>query len=160
MLLNAAIDWSARCVKIVPDSTCEAEMAQASRAAKAVIFVRMLFHAMRMKLSAATLMLGDNKAHYEIVQQDGASVRTRYYERAVLLVKRAVLLLILEPMLIGTDSMTADIMTKPLERTAFFRHRSVMMNSHSQMRGQLEALMATTNSATKRTISRLCERLW
>ena len=81
-------------------------------------------------------------------------------ERAVLLVKRAVLLLILEPMLIGTDSMTADIMTKPLDKTAFFRHRSVMMNSHSQMRGQLEALMATTNSATKRTISRLCERLW
>ena len=75
-------------------------------------------------------------------------MRTRYYERAVLLVKRAVLLLILAPMLIGTDSMTADIMTKPLERTAFFRHRSVMMNSHSQMRGQLEALMATTNSAT------------
>ena len=35
MLLNAAIDWSARCVKIVPDSTCEAEMAQASRGMQA-----------------------------------------------------------------------------------------------------------------------------
>ena len=47
------------------------------------------------KVIGPTPMLGDNKAYTEIVQQEGASARTRYYERAVLLVKRAVLLLIM-----------------------------------------------------------------
>ena len=54
-------------------------------------------------------MLGDNKAYFDGVQQDGATQRTRYYERALLLVKRAVLLLIMVPFLIGTDSMTAEV---------------------------------------------------
>ena len=35
--LNGAIDWSAKAVKLVPDSTLEAEQAQASRACKAGI---------------------------------------------------------------------------------------------------------------------------
>ena len=54
-------------------------------------------------------MLGDNKSLYEQVQQEGASARTRYYERAVLLLKRAVLLLIMTPYLVTTDNMLADV---------------------------------------------------
>ena len=108
MYLNGAIDWSAKAIKLVPDSSCEAEMAQASRACKAGIAVRMLLRAARRKVIGPTPMLGDNKAYTEIVQQEGASARTRYYERAVLLVKRAVLLLIMSVYLIGTDSMSAD----------------------------------------------------
>ena len=95
MYLNGAIDWSAKAIKLVPDSSCEAEMAQALRACKAGIAVRMLLRAARRKVIGPTPMLGDNKAYTEIVQQEGASARTRYYERAVLLVKRAVLLLIM-----------------------------------------------------------------
>jgi hypothetical protein len=46
MYLNGAVDWSARQVKIVPDSSCEAETAVASKAAKATCFARGLlrFH--------------------------------------------------------------------------------------------------------------------
>ena len=69
----------------------------------------LLLRAARRKVIGPTPMLGDNKAYTEIVQQEGASARTRYYERAVLLVKRAVLLLIMSVYLIGTDSMSADI---------------------------------------------------
>ena len=39
---NGAIDWSAGNLKLVPDSSHEAEAAQASRAAKAAIYVRQL----------------------------------------------------------------------------------------------------------------------
>ena len=69
-------------------------------------------------------MLGDNKAYHDIVQQEGASARTRYYERAVLLVKRAVMLLLTTTYLIGTDSMTADIFTKALDKATFFSSRN------------------------------------
>jgi hypothetical protein len=103
-------------------------------------------------------MLGDNKAYYDGVQQEGATRRTRYYERAVLLVKRAVLLLIMAPFLIGTDSMTADLMTKPLEKTAFFRHRNVMMNLNGGIRAGLEAGMLGASGSVRRVITRLCDR--
>ena len=82
MYLNGAIDWSAKAVKLVPDSTLEAEQAQASRACKAGISVRMLLRSARRKLIGPTPMLGDNKAYFDGVQQDGATQRTRYYERA------------------------------------------------------------------------------
>ena len=63
MYLNGAIDWSAKAIKLVPDSSCEAEMAQASRACKAGIAVRMLLRAARRKVIGPTPMLGDNKAY-------------------------------------------------------------------------------------------------
>ena len=40
MYMNGAIDWSAKLVKIIPDSTCEAETAVASFAAKAPLQLR------------------------------------------------------------------------------------------------------------------------
>ena len=39
MYCNGAVAWSAKLIKIVPDSSCEAETALASRAAKATCFV-------------------------------------------------------------------------------------------------------------------------
>ena len=42
MFCNGAVDWSAGALKIVPGSVHEAESAQASRAAKATIYARML----------------------------------------------------------------------------------------------------------------------
>ena len=44
MFCNGAVDWSAGALKIVPDSSHEAESAQASRAAKAGTYTRMLFY--------------------------------------------------------------------------------------------------------------------
>ena len=92
-LLNGLIAWSAKAIKIVPDSTCEAELAQGSRAAKESLFVRMLHRENLRPLKGPTLMIGDNKPSYEMIKHEGASARTRYYERATLLIKRAVLLL-------------------------------------------------------------------
>ena len=57
-------------------------------------------------------MVGDNKSLFDQLQQEGASARTRYYERAILLLKRAVLLLIMTPHLVTTDNMLADVFTK------------------------------------------------
>ena len=94
MYLNGAVDWSAGYLKCVPDSSHEAESAVASRAAKATMFVQELQRMNGRAVTGPTAMLGDNKALYTSVQQDGATSRTRYYERAIMLIKRAVLLLV------------------------------------------------------------------
>ena len=53
---------------------------------------------------------------YLLVTQDGATSRTRYYERATMLIKRAVLMLMLFPYLVKTDKMIADMFTKALDK--------------------------------------------
>ena len=111
MYCNGVVDWGASNLKIVPDSSNEAEAAVGSRAAKAMLFTRALCHANRRTVRAGTPMLGDNKSLYDQLQQEGASARTRYYERAILLLKRAVLLLIMTPYFVTTDNMLADVFT-------------------------------------------------
>ena len=80
---NGAVHWGASNLKGVPDSSHEAESAIGSRAAKATIFVRELLKHNGRGVTGATPMLGDNKRLNKSSQQDGASAKTRYYERAV-----------------------------------------------------------------------------
>ena len=100
--------------------------------------------------------MGDNKANDTTSQQLGSTARTRYYERAVLLFKRAVLLLILSPYLVKTDQMMADIFTKATEKAIFIRMRNAMMNVHGPLRGALErSYHASTGS-----LRRLAGSIW
>ena len=106
---NGAIDYSAKLVKIVPDSSCEAESAVASLAPRQrATSDRRVCQFHRRRIHGPTAMRGDNKALYDLVQQKGASVSTRYFERATLLIKRAVLMLILKPFLMSTHYMLAQ----------------------------------------------------
>ena len=145
MYCNGAADWSAKLIKIVPDSTCEAETALASRAAKATCFVRGLLRFHKRPVSAATPSLGDNKAMYTLVTQEGATPRTRYFERATLLIKRAVLMLLLAPYLISTHFMIADMFTKALDKASFIKFRDVVMNNHMCIRSSCVELQMQTN---------------
>ena len=83
----------------------------------------------------------------------------RHYERATLLFKRAVLLLILSPFKISDADMVADIFTKAVEKAKFTRMRDFVMNVHSTLRVQLEAGMATAVGASYRMMSSLIKRL-
>ena len=159
MLNNGVVDYAARAVKVVPSSTCEAEMIVASLATKATCFVRMflLFHGFG--VSAPTPMLGDNQAMYDLCQQEGASVRTRYYERAVLLIKRAVLMLILTPYLIGTKFMLADIFTKATDKGTFVRMRNVMMNTNCSLRALLALSTESLHGEARSLVDRLSGRI-
>ena len=84
MMCNGPLSWSAKQSKTVPQSTAEAETGEASRAAKDGLFVRNLAINNDVMIIGPTITLGDNKAMIDAVEQIGASVRTRYYERATL----------------------------------------------------------------------------
>ena len=159
MYCNGAVDWSAKMIKIVPDSSCEAETALASRAAKATCFVRALLRFHGRPVKAATPTLGDNKAMYILVTQEGASARTRYYERATMLIKRAVLMLLLVPHLISTHCMVADLFTKALDKGAFIKFRDVMMNNHTPLREALSTAVCGLHGEAGRLAKRLMRQL-
>ena len=83
MYNNAAVDWSSKRANLIPDSSMEAEQGVASRSVKATLFARMLVSANGRETNKLTPLIGDNKAFYEAVSQEGATVRTRYFERAL-----------------------------------------------------------------------------
>jgi hypothetical protein len=60
----------------------------------------------------------------ELVTKEGASSRTRHFERATVLIKYAVLQLIVAVYLIGTKFMCADIFTKATDELTFKRNAS------------------------------------
>lgn len=159
MYNNGAVDWRANQLKIVPDNSHEAESASGSRAAKAAIFVRQLLLNNGRTVIGATAALGDNRALYLSVQQDGATSRTRYYERAIMLLKRAVLLRILAPYLVGTDNMIADMHTKAVEKGAFVRFRNIMMNVNVGLRNRLKESIAAYAGSTRKLACKLLDRL-
>ena len=100
-------------------------------------------------------MLGDNDALFKTVKHDGHSARVRHYERATLLFKRAVLLLIVSAFKISDQDMAADIFTKPVEKAKFIRMRDYIMNVHSTLRESLEDAMMCAVGASLRMMSNL-----
>ena len=82
----------------------------------------------------------------------GATSRTRYYERATLLFKRAVLLGILEPYLVPTTEMIADVFTKAVDPEKFYLCRDTMMNTSGS---SLKAALAYSYKATTGKVHRM-----
>ena len=158
MYNNGIVDWSSKRANLIPDSSMEAEQGVASRAVKATLFARMLLAANGRDTSKNTPLIGDNKAFFEAVSQEGATVRTRYFERALMLVKRVVLLLLVAPFLVSTDYMVADIFTKATDKGTFFKMRNYMMNVNGNLRGPLSEALSACAGASKRIISRIMQR--
>ena len=121
MLNNGMVDWSARMLKIVADSTCEAEIAIASKATKSVIFVRHLLETMKRNVSGPTLLLVDNQALIKVVTKDGATARTRYFDRATILVKEQWMRRVVEVLFVRTTDEVADIFTKATDTATFHK---------------------------------------
>ena len=90
MRMNAAVMWRAKALKVVADSTCEAETAQASQATKDLIYTRAVLTGIKRPVMGPSAVLGDNSPMMDLVTKEGTSQRTRYFERSTLLVKFAI----------------------------------------------------------------------
>ena len=157
MRTNAALVWSSKSFKtIVPGSTAEAETAEASRATKSTIFVRNVAMGVRRPILGPTALLGDNSAMMDLIKKDGTTARTRYFERATMLVKYAVMKLIVETHLVPTAKMIADIFTKAVDKETFMLMRAWLLNL-----ADCESHRASLSRAYRmaRALSDLVERL-
>jgi hypothetical protein len=125
---NAAVAWRAYCTKLVPDSTAYAEMAVASKAAHATVAMRIILEGLGYGVKGPTPLLGDNQAVRDIVVKNGASSKTRHFERVAMTVKRFYQLLVVMPYLIKTKHMAADMFTKALDAPTFYAFRDYALN--------------------------------
>ena len=127
MRMNGPVLWSARQFKTcVPDSSAEAETAEASRATKSLMFVKAVCCAARMPAMGVSALLIDNSATTEHVKKEGPSQKVRHFERPTMLVKWAVLRLLIALHLVSTDYMIADLFTKAVDKDTFQRLRNVI----------------------------------
>ena len=89
----------------------------------------------------------------------GSSARTRYYERAVLLFKRAVLLLIFVPFQVKTDQMIADIFTKSTDKSTYIKMRNWMMNVYGTLRKNVEESYRASTGTLRRLLGSMYDAL-
>ena len=130
---GAAVSYSARKVKIVPQSSAEAETAAYSKAAKDVRPLRDEHRRPRGLPAQAVAArhhqhkCDKNQAAVSSIKNAGSTQRNRHYERWL---REQYLDLISTPLWISTDPdiMVADIFTKPLDKTAFLKFRAVLLN--------------------------------
>ena len=78
-----------------------------------------------------TILLTDCQAARDVIVKPGGTQRTKYFERTTLLVKRLYMIGVITPVLVTTDNMVADILTKPLDRNKLAKFRTYMLN-HDQ----------------------------
>ena len=142
MLCNGAVQWRAKRVKVVPDSSDEVELAVASRAAKDTVSMRLVEEDVGAGVYGPTALLTDCKAAWDIILKIGSTHRTKYFERTTMLVKRLHMLRIVVPTLVATECMVADALTKPLDRPKLARFRNYMLNQDNGP-GTLAALFIT-----------------
>ena len=151
MRMNAALLWSSKAFKIViPQSTAEAETAQASMATRDTIFVRRACEGIRRSVKGPTMLLGDNSAMMDIIKKDGTTSRSRYFERTTMLVKYAVLRLLIATQLVSTNDMMADVFTKAVDKDTFLRCRMWLFNEPIKDRSRLgKAVQALAEALCK-----------
>jgi hypothetical protein len=125
---NAATVWSSKALKLIPDSTCEAETAEGSRATKSCTFKKALVSGVGRPAHGPLPMTCDNKAMYHVVEKEGSSHRTRHFERATMLIKWAVMKLLVALYLVRSAECVADIFTKAVDKATFMKMRAMLLN--------------------------------
>ena len=128
---GAAISFRSRKLTIVAQSSAEAETAIYALAARDLRFMLHLFEFVDLPRSLPIGIHTDNSAARDSIKNPGVTARNRHYERWLLYAREREQYLhkISVPIWIGTGQMTADIFTKCLDKTTFYRHRATLLNS-------------------------------
>ena len=128
MRSNLPLIAVSRRLKFICDSTAEAEMAIASKASKETVAVQIVSEEIKRPVVKPTPILIDSQAARDSIVKPGATARTRFFERAITLIKRLYMLLMVMPHLIPTSLMVADIFTKAVDKNTFERMQAYLLN--------------------------------
>lgn len=128
MFRNGAISWASKGIKVVCQSTTEAETAAASIAAKDLAYVRALMSELGIAVTGPTPFFIDSAGTYGYTRHQGAKQRTKYFDLWVAYVRKAHRMNTISLHLITTETEIADVLTKALPRGSLIRFRNFMMN--------------------------------
>ena len=129
MYKNGAISWSSKKIKIVCQSTTEAETVGTTQAALDVKYVRNLMMDIGIVQKGPIPLMTDSSGTYGYVRHQSAKQRTKYFDLWITFVRAAYRGLTIVLHLITTETMVADIFTKALPKTQFQRFRDFMLNA-------------------------------
>jgi hypothetical protein len=126
---GAAVSFSARKIKIVPQSSAESETAAYAKAAKDVGYVTNVLGAdgFQLDIQLPVVINCDNQAAVASIKNTGSTAHNRHYDRWLLFGREQYLNLVSMPFWIGTSQMIADIFTKPLDKTTFLKFRDMLL---------------------------------
>jgi hypothetical protein len=120
---DAALSWSSRLQTTVAVSTAEAEYMAAAAAIKEALWFRTLMLDLYTPLGPL-LIYADNQAAIKLLGNPIASARSKHIDIMYHFARDRVARKQVEFMYISTNSMLADVFTKPLPELKFVQHRS------------------------------------
>ena len=129
-MLNAAIGWASRKIKVAATSAAETETIGGVQGSKADKFTRAIMKFLKMNTTCPTPLLVDNEPMWFNVRNDVVSAETSHWGIWQRFVRQCYLELIIEAFKIDTDDELADLLTKaiPKENEKFMRFTKAIMN--------------------------------
>ena len=115
--------YSSRLLKVVADSSAEAEYAASSLCAKELVFVRELCRDMGFPVQGAIVTGLDNTAAIDIAHDIGVTKRNKHFERAIHYIRKEVGMLRVKLFFVPNEHQVADIFTKVLDHKTFLPFR-------------------------------------
>jgi hypothetical protein len=121
---GGVVSWSSKRLKLIPQSSCEAEIATGAGACKDIQFCRQALEDLGFPICGPTPVVTDNSAAMSTVQNPGVTARTRHYERWIYYIRELYMRRVITIHLEGTARMVADILTKALNvKVAYYEFR-------------------------------------
>jgi hypothetical protein len=127
-LNGGAIAWASKTQSVTAQSTLESEYIALARAAKEIVYLRRILEDLGHEQNTTTLF-GDNQPSIQLATNYGTSSRTKHIDLRYHYIREVVAAQIIQLEYLRTDSMVADILTKPLAKDAFRTHRDHMLGS-------------------------------
>jgi len=118
LLHGGAISWSSRLQSTVAVSTVEAEYMSAAAAVKEALWLRVLLAELGIDAKPMRVYC-DNQGALKLLKHPIASQRSKHIDVLYHFAREKVMLNEVEFVYCATDSMVADIFTKPLNRSKF-----------------------------------------
>ena len=135
MYMGAVIGWASKKLRVVPQSSTEAETAAGVNATKDTRFAIHILNFLGAPRTAAVPLLIDNEGMWFNVRNEGVSGRTRYWELWLAFVRDMYLRLVITPLKVDTGDERADIFTKamPKGNGDYYKFRDDLMNVSSRV---------------------------
>ncbi len=126
-ILTAAVSWATKKQDSVALHTQHAEINAGSLAACEAVCLRGLLAEAGHPQRYPTLLLMDNSSSIDLAFDPVLHAKTKHIERRDLFIRELVSRDVVKPRYVSTANNTADVLTKPLTRQAFIRHRATML---------------------------------
>ena len=133
MFNGAAVSWSARKLKLIPLSSCEAETACGSVACRDLRFIQLILNELSQPgivtlVEPETRVITDSQSARDTVLNPGVTARTRHYERWVHYMRYLASRLHVRVQLVKTVAMLANVFTKAVGRSEIAAATRVLLN--------------------------------